>query len=102
MELITKNTKPLVRDTTPQIREYNEVLTVLKENLPVIMSNSFFKRMLDVTEKIYFLKEIAKYRFLLFLEVEKTYPEFIGKTYGVSPNKITEIQDEARKGVQND
>jgi hypothetical protein len=69
--------------STPFIQEANESLAALREVLPAIISQPFWKRRIPMDEKVKFLKELAAQRASIWRLAEKEYPEIKGKPYTV-------------------
>lgn len=75
-------------ETTPVIREINENICILRDNLPKIVSQRFWQRQVSVAEKSEYMRQLATFRANLWQEVESKYPELKGKNYSITTSFI--------------
>lgn len=81
--------------TTPDIRQRNQLVSVLQDHLEQVLNQPFWHHKVQIKEKVAFLEALANAKHLLWLDVEGTYPEVKGKPYSVNNLYITyEATDE--------
>ena len=76
-------------ETTKEMRVMKKLLDLLDDNLPKIISNSFFKKSVKIEDKIKYIQKIAETKGLLWELVYTKYPQTIGKNCSMGEKYIT-------------
>lgn len=77
--------------TTEAMRVAENYLNTLQEQLPKILSQSFWQKKVSIEDKIKFFQELSRARMVLWEMVYKKYPETKGKNLEFNQDFIREI-----------
>lgn len=81
------------------MRIIKEKLALLESYLPEVMNQKFWMKKWGIDEKIEYVRTLANVRGALWSEVERTFPEVIGKTYSINNSFVWYEDDEATQQI---